>query len=133
MEPLEIDHEAREDAVVVRVKGDVDSSTVDQLVGNLIDALDMAGAHPARLLVVDLQEVSFFGSAGLNAMLDSHEQGREAGTVVRLVASHGQVLQPIEVTELDRILDIYPSLPQAMRGIKPFVDPDDGDEQGYAG
>lgn len=29
MELLEVDHEAREDAVVVRVKGDVDSSTVD--------------------------------------------------------------------------------------------------------
>lgn len=133
MEPLEIDHEARDDALVVRVKGDVDSSTVDQLVGNLIDALDMAGAQPARLLIIDLQNVSFFGSAGLNAVLDSHEQGKAAGTVVRLVASHGQVLQPIEVTELDRILDIYPTMSEAMRGVKPFVDPDDGDERGYAG
>ncbi|OBF92895.1 anti-anti-sigma factor [Mycobacterium sp. 852002-51163_SCH5372311] len=132
MEPLGIDLEAREDAVVVRVRGDVDSSTVDQLVGNLIDALDMAGAQPARLLVIDLQKVTFFGSAGLNAMLDSHEQGKAAGTAVRLVASHGQVLQPIEVTELDRILDIYPTFSDAMRGVKPFVDPDDG-ERGYAG
>jgi anti-sigma B factor antagonist len=132
MEPLGIDLEAREDAVVVRVRGDVDSSTVDQLVGNLIDALDMASAQPARLLVIDLEQVSFFGSAGLNAMLDSHEQGRTAGTTVRLVASHGQVLQPIEVTELDRILDIYPTFSDAMRGVKPVVDPDD-DERGYAG
>jgi anti-sigma B factor antagonist len=133
MEPLGIDLEARDEAVVVRVRGDVDSSTVDQLVGNLIDALDMASAQPARLLVIDLQQVSFFGSAGLNAMLDSHEQGRTAGTTVRLVASHGQVLQPIEVTELDRILDIYPTLSEAIRGVKPFVKPDAGDERGYAG
>jgi anti-anti-sigma factor len=132
MEPLGIDHEARDDAVVLRVSGDVDSSTADELVGNLIDALDMAGALPARLLVVDLQQVTFFGSAGLNAVLDSHEQGRAAGTAVRLVASHGQVLQAIEVTELDRILDIYPTFSEAIRGVK-SLDPGDGDESEYAG
>jgi anti-sigma B factor antagonist len=133
MEPLGIDHEARDDAVVLRVKGDVDSSTADELVGNLIDALDMAKAHPARLLVIDLEQVTFFGSAGLNAVLDGHEQGKAAGTAVRLVASHGQVLQPIEVTELDRILDIYPTFSEALRGLKSFVDPGDCDESGYAG
>jgi anti-sigma B factor antagonist len=122
MELLEVDHEAREDALIVSVKGDVDSSTVDQLIANLTDALDMAGAHPARLLIVDLQLVSFFGSAGLNAVLDCHEQGREGGTRVRLVANHGQVLQPIRVTELDRIFDIYPTLSDALQGVKPAED-----------
>ncbi|OBA80480.1 anti-anti-sigma factor [Mycobacterium sp. 1164966.3] len=132
MEPLGIELEAHDDAVVLRVSGDVDSSTVDQLVGSLIDALDMAGSQPARLLVVDLEKVSFFGSAGLNAMLDSHEQGKRAGTAVRLVASRSQVLQPIEVTELDQILDVYPTFSDAMRDVKPSVDPDGG-ERGYAG
>jgi anti-anti-sigma factor len=122
MELLEVDHEAREDAVVVRVKGDVDSSTVDQLIAQLADALDLARAHPARLLLVDLQPVSFFGSAGLNAVLDCHEQGLAVGTCVRVVAAHGQVLQPIQVTELDRILDIYPTLSDALQGVKPAED-----------
>jgi anti-anti-sigma factor len=116
MELLVVGHEARDDALIVSVKGDVDSSTVDQLTAGLTDALDMAGAHPARLLIVDLQLVSFFGSAGLNAVLDCHEQGRDAGTSVRLVANHGQVLQPIRVTELDRIFDIYPTLAEALQG-----------------
>jgi anti-sigma B factor antagonist len=133
MEPLGIDLEAREDAIVVAVRGDVDSSTVDELVGNLMDALDMAGAQPARLLIVDLEQVTFFGSAGLNAVLDTHEQGKTAGTAVRLVASHGQVLQPIEVTELDRVLDVYPTLSEAIPGVKRFRDPEDDDERGYAG
>jgi anti-sigma B factor antagonist len=122
MELLEVDHEARCDAVILSVKGDVDSSTVDLLTAKLTDALDMAGAHPARLLIVDLQLVSFFGSAGLNAVLDCHEQGREGGTAVRLVANHGQVMQPIHVTELDRIFDIYPTLPDALQGDKPAED-----------
>ena len=48
-------------------------------------------------------------------MLECHDHGKEAGTSVRLVADHDQVLRPIEVTELDRILDIYPTLSEALQ------------------
>jgi anti-sigma B factor antagonist len=116
MELLTVEHEAGTDAVVVRAKGDVDSGTVDELRLHLTAALELAATHPTRLLIVDLQPVTFFGSAGLNAVLDCHEQGRATGTSVRLVADdHGPVLQPIEVTELDRILDIYPTFTDALR------------------
>jgi anti-sigma B factor antagonist len=115
MELLTVEHEAGADAVVVRAKGDVDSSTVDELIRHLSAALQLAATHPTRLVVVDLQPVTFFGSAGLNAVLDCHEQGQVTGTSVRLVADHGPVLQPIEVTELDRILDIYPTFTDALK------------------
>lgn len=114
MELLEVAHESRGEAVIVVAKGDVDSSTVGGLRADLATALDAAATHPARRLVVDLQAVNFFGSAGLNAVLDCHEAGVTAGTSVRLVAHHPQVLQPIKVTELDRILDVYPTLADAL-------------------
>jgi anti-sigma B factor antagonist len=115
MQLLAVDHEARDDAVVVRVKGDVDSSTVDQLTPHLAAALQVAAKHPARLVIVDLQPVTFFGSAALNAVLDCHKGAREIGTSVRLVADHDQVLRPIQVTELDRILEVYPTLSEALQ------------------
>ena len=115
MELLAVDHEAREDAVLVRVKGDVDSSTVDELAAHLTAALKLAATHPARLVIVDLQPVTFFGSAALNAVLNCHEEGKATGTSVRLVADHDHVLRPIEVTELDRILEIYPTLSDALQ------------------
>lgn len=115
MELLAVDHEAREDAVLVRVKGDVDSSTVGQLTPHLAAALQVAAKHPARLVIVDLQPVTFFGSAALNAVLDCHEGGRETGTSVRLVADNEQVLRPIQVTELDRVLEIYPTISEALQ------------------
>jgi anti-sigma B factor antagonist len=114
MELLAVHHEARDDAVLVRVKGDVDSSTVDQLTPHLSAALQVAAAHPARLVIIDLQPVTFFGSAALNAVLDCHAEGKQAGTPVRLVADHDQVLRPIQVTELDRILEVYPSVSDAL-------------------
>jgi anti-anti-sigma factor len=115
MQLLAVDSESGEDAVLVRVKGDVDSSTVDQLTPHLAAALQAAAKHPARLVVVDLTSVNFFGSAALNAMLDCHEGGWETGTGVRLVADHNAVLRPIQVTELDRILEVYPTLSDALQ------------------
>lgn len=112
---LAVDYDAEGDAVVVRVEGDVDSSTADELTNHLSAALKLAETHPARLLVVDLQSVDFFGSAALNAVLECHEEGKEAGTSVRLAADHDQVLRPIQVTELDRIFDIYPTLSEALQ------------------
>ncbi|MCV7198268.1 STAS domain-containing protein [Mycobacterium angelicum] len=115
MELLAVCHESRAEAVFLRAEGDVDSSTVDELVEQLTAALQQAVTHPARLLIVDLQPVTFFGSAGLNALLDCHERGRATGTWVRLVADHAEVMQPIEVTELDRILDVYPTVTDALQ------------------
>ena len=99
----------------MRVKGDVDSSTVDELIAHLTAALKLAETQPARLVVVDLQAVDFFGSAALNAVLECHEQGKATGTSVRLVADHDNVLRPIQVTELDRIFDLYPTLSESLQ------------------
>jgi anti-anti-sigma factor len=118
MDLLAVAREAREDAVLVRVEGDVDSTTVGELADHLKAALELAATHPARLVIVDLKPVTFFGSAGLNAVLDCHERGVAAGTSVRIVADHGLVLQPIQVTELDRVFEIYPTLPDALQGGK---------------
>ena len=115
MELLAVDHEARADAVLVHVEGDVDSSTVDKLAPHLTAALKLAATHPARLVIVDLRSVTFFGSAALNAVLECHEEGMATGTSVRLVADHDNVLRPIELTELDRVLEVYPTLSDALQ------------------
>jgi anti-sigma B factor antagonist len=110
-----VECEDRDDSVIVRARGDVDSSTVAELTGKLSAGLQVARNHSSGLLVVDLQAVTFFGSAGLNAVLDCHEDGVANGTLVRLVANNAQVVRPIEVTSLDRVLDVYPTMPEALR------------------
>lgn len=114
MDLLSVECEDRDEFVIVRAMGDIDSSTVAELTDKLLLALQVAREHPARLLIVDLHAVTFFGSAGLNAVLDCHEEGVADGTSVRLVADNAQVVRPIEVTSLDRVLDVYPTLPAAL-------------------
>ncbi|BBY12274.1 STAS domain-containing protein [Mycobacterium marseillense] len=112
---LAVEYEAHEDAIVVRVKGAVDSRTVGELAAHLATAVEQAATQPARPVIIDLQNVDFFGSAALNAVLDCHESGAARGTPVRLVADDDQVLRPIQVTELDRVFDIYPTLSDALQ------------------
>lgn len=116
MELLVVDREVRPEAVVVTAKGEVDSSTAGELVSHLNAALKEASTHAARLLVVDLQGLTYFGSSGLNAVLDCHRQGLDAGTSVRLVADSGVVVRPIEVTNLDSVLELYPAFSDALQG-----------------
>lgn len=115
MDMLAVGHEECAAAVVVRVKGAVDSATAGEFVSHLATALERAATHPAHVAIVDLQGVIFFGSAGLNAVLDCHQKARATGTAVRLVADHPEVVRPIEVTKLDRILVLCPSLDEAVR------------------
>ena len=116
MELLVVDSEIRPDAVLVHVGGEIDSSTAGELRSQLESALHQAGRQDSRLLIIDLQDVTYFGSAGLNAVLDCHKQGLRAGTSVRLVADNELVVRPIEVTNLDSLLDLYPALPDALEG-----------------
>jgi len=116
MDLLMVDYEVRPEAVLLRANGEVDSSTAGELISQLDAALREAGTQASRLLIIDLQGVTYFGSAGLNAVLNCHRQGRQAGTSVRLVAENGLVVRPIEVTNLDTVLELYPTLPDALQG-----------------
>lgn len=104
------------DAVVVRAKGEVDSGTVGELVGQLDAAVRAAASHAARLLIIDLQELTYFGSAGLNAVLDCHRRGIESRVPVRLVADNSLVVRPIQVTNMDSVLELYPTVSDALEG-----------------
>ena len=113
---LEVGQDVGDAAVVVTPTGEVDSETFATLVFHLDTALKRALDHPARLLVLDLSAVTHFGSAGLNAVLECHEHGLSAGVAVRIAAPNPEVLRPIQVTKLDTVLRVYPSVPAALEG-----------------
>ena len=113
---LEVKQDVRDRAVVVSAGGDIDSGTVDTLISHLDAALEAASAHPTRVLVLELGDVTYFGSAGLNAVLGCYEKGLSDGVAVRLVASNAEVITPIEVTRLDNVLRPYQTLREALDG-----------------
>lgn len=115
MPPLTVEEDQVEDGVIVRVTGDVDSASADALRDSLRMARRSALHHPARLLVVDLEGVTYFGSAALNAMLDCCDEADAQGISVKLVAAQPSVTRPMAVTKLDEVLTLYPTLATALR------------------
>ena len=96
--------------------GEVDASTVETFQSHLRAGLDAATDHPAKVLIIELGAVTYFGSAGLNAVLACHERGASDGVAVRLVAANPEVIRPIEVTKLDTVLRPYDSVDAAVDG-----------------
>ncbi len=114
---LDVKQDVQEAGVIVSADGEIDSGTVDTLISRLDTALEAASDHPARILVLELGEVTYFGSAGLNAVLGCYEKGRADGVSVRLVASNAEVLMPISVTRLDNVLKPYRTVTDAIGGV----------------
>jgi anti-anti-sigma factor len=113
---LEVKQDVRDAAVIVSAGGEIDSGTVDTLITHLDAAVEAASDHPTRLLVLEMGDVTYFGSAGLNAVLGCYERGLSEGVSVRLVASNAEVIMPIEVTKLDKVLKPYPTVTDALDG-----------------
>ncbi|SSC23727.1 STAS domain-containing protein [Klenkia terrae] len=94
--------DAGDGEVVARVAGTLDSAHGPALHQALLGALRQA---PERL-VVDLSGVSFFGSAGVTALVWLSQHPEAAGKRVRVVATSRVVTGPLELTGLLQRLDV---------------------------
>lgn len=111
--PLKVDAERRDDAVVLRASGEVDSYTSEALRDSLASAF--TDAADARLpVVLDLSGVAFFASSGLSVLVEYHLLGSERGTPLRLVSPSGSVLRALRATMLHEELELYFSLADAL-------------------
>jgi anti-anti-sigma factor len=100
---------------VLVVDGELDALTAPLLTARIHEQLAADPAH----LVVDLEAVRFFGSSGLNCLLNAREliqqisgiQLHIAGVVTRAVA------RPLEVTGLLERFDSYLTLADALTAL----------------
>ncbi|MDZ4269843.1 MAG: anti-sigma factor antagonist [Mycobacterium sp.] len=113
---LDVGQDVRDAAVAVSAGGHVDSITVETFHSSLEGALRLAATHPARKLVVEPHRVTYFGSAGLTAVLACYERGTSDGVAVRVVAANPEVIRPFEVTRLDSVLRPYGTVDVAVDG-----------------
>src|SRR5690349_22146231 len=112
LSPLHVQREVHGLSIVVRAAGEVDDFTVLPLRVELQTALAMA--TPPHPVVVDLSAVRFFGSAGLNELVRHHRSAEAVGVPLRIAAAHKAVLRPITLTGLDRVLQVWPDVEQAL-------------------
>ncbi|MEV0532862.1 STAS domain-containing protein [Kitasatospora sp. NPDC050463] len=100
--------------VVMRVEGELDIATEDRLRRRLNRALVRRGRH-ARF-VVDLSRLDFCDASGLSALVDAHRTALRHRGQLRLAVPKGRVLRVLRLTELDRVLPVYPTVGDAVAG-----------------
>ncbi|MBB5953724.1 anti-anti-sigma factor [Saccharothrix tamanrassetensis] len=102
-------------AVLVRVGGDIDQSTVAKLDEGLDDGIKQAKGAEALLLVVDLQEVGMLASVGLSSLIRAHHQTRDEGLeLVVVVNPDHHLTRLLWTTALTQILTVAGSVEEAL-------------------
>jgi anti-anti-sigma factor len=106
---LTVSSAERDGVVVVSLVGDLDMSTAAHAAVALREATAQAGA-----VVLDMTELRFFASAGLNILLQLRQDLQEKGVDVRLATDQRAVVRPMQLMGVADQFDIHTSLADAL-------------------
>ena len=106
---FEVRQSSCDQVVVVSVSGTLDMLTTPQLV----EAIDAAASEMSTGLVVDLSDVEFLASAGMNALVAAH---RKLTPALRfgVVADGPATSRPLKLIGIDQLIDLYPTIDAAL-------------------
>lgn len=100
-------------ALVVRVAGEIDLCTVDRF-----RAATVAGfgdLHDGEILVLDLTEVTFLASHGLQALVQATETAQQRREPLRIVVDHNRlVIRPLQLIGLAQVLALFNTIEDAL-------------------
>jgi len=110
---LLVDSRPMEDGIgVVRLRGEADLHTAPIL----REALNEAIEQLPTTLVVDMTGVTFIDSMMLGVLLSATRRARPNGTELRIVVDDPHVRRIFELTLLDHVMQLYPSMDAALAG-----------------
>jgi len=91
--------------------GEIDHHTGD----TLSQALNFSGT-PRPRVVVDLRQVTFMDSSGINIFIAAHRTLTDAGGWLRLASPTDAVLRTLQLVGLDTVIDCRETLDHALTG-----------------
>lgn len=95
---------------VVAASGDLDMLTAPQLRAAVEAALSKSPAG----LIVDLTHVEFLGSAGMQVLMEAHNQTGGTETRFAVVAEGAATSRPLKITGIADLIDVFSSLDVAL-------------------
>ncbi len=96
---------------VVEIPSDVDTSNASSVREQLMALVEHDGA---AMVVVDMSRTMFCDSAGITALATVHKKVAAVGVDMKVIATSPQVLRILELTGLDHVLHVYPSMAAAL-------------------
>lgn len=80
----------------------------------LRDAVESALGKSPSALVVDLTHVEFLGSAGMQVLMETHNQTNGTDTRFAVVAEGAATSRPLKITGIAELIDLFSSLDVAL-------------------
>ena len=102
----------REGVAVVTIGGEIDLSTAPAFEAAIAGALD----DDPPVLVIELSQVSFMASVGLRILAATQEKASKSAHVA-IVASNPATSRPMQLTGLDKVMSMYPTLDDALTAV----------------
>jgi stage II sporulation protein AA (anti-sigma F factor antagonist) len=96
---------------VLSVAGDIDHDTAQPL----RQALDLDHLGTPPRVVIDMRQVTFMDSAGLNLLVTARRATTGQHGWLRLAGVPDSVMRTLRIVELDTIIDCYPTLRDALQ------------------
>jgi anti-anti-sigma factor len=103
-------------AVVLHLAGELDMVTAPGFAEHVQQHVASGDQHGPSL-VLDLSGVTFLGSAGLAVLAEARNLAVARAVQVRVVAASRNVLRPMEVTGLDKVLTVVPDVATAIEQV----------------
>ncbi len=94
------------EAAVITLPEEIDISNSEQVREELLSLLNRGPA----VLIVDMAETTFCDSAGVNALVRAHRRASANGAEIRLVVASLGVQRVLDITGLDRLISVYPTV-----------------------
>ncbi|GAB2879471.1 hypothetical protein GCM10027074_54700 [Streptomyces deserti] len=103
-------HTTADGVNVLALAGEIDHTTAD-----IFRQALTADDGPARYTaVVDFRDVTFMDSSGINVLVAANNAARARGGWLRLAHTPTRVLDLLHIVGLDNVLELYPTLHQAL-------------------
>ncbi|MGC3002538.1 STAS domain-containing protein [Streptomyces sp. G35A] len=90
---------------VVTAHGEIDHTHRETLYQELVPSQHATKGRT----VLDLADVSFMDSSGINTLITAHQTLTKTGGWLRLTGAHGPVLRVIELVGIDTVIDCHPT------------------------
>jgi len=97
--------------VIVEFPAEIDVNNAGRIRALLMSLVEESGA---QLVIVDMAGTTFCDSAGVTALATAHRKAAAQGAEMKVVAATAPVLRIFELTGLDQVLGVFPSMQAAL-------------------
>lgn len=74
-------------------------------------------SYAGKTVILDMKDVAYMNSAGIGIVVDTFRMFREVGGRMVLSGLSSDIARLFEMTKLNRFIEIYPSVEEAVAGI----------------